>query len=200
MGVVQAPLAIVWGSALSVAEYMAKGREVEVPEQACPDCEVRLRPWGRYERTLRGYEGAIWIRRGRCPECGRTHALLPDFVHARRLYEVEVIGAAIERTAARVGAWRSSVELEVPFSTLRDWRVRCRQRALLLLASLAEHAGKVGAVLGELPTRAVAAMLALLEMVWRWCRERRPEATGGRWRFWNAVCGGWALGRNTSPV
>lgn len=179
---------------------MALGREVEVPELSCPSCGVKLRRWGWYERTLRGVEVPIPIRRGRCPECGRTHALLPDFVHGRRVYAVEVIGAAIEGAAVGLGAWRSSVELDIPYSTLRDWRVRCRQRALLLLSWLAGYGAKVGAVLGELPSRAVAAMVGLLEMVWRWCQKRWPEATGERWRFWNAVCGGWALGRNTSPV
>lgn len=193
-------MAIVWVCALSVAEYMAQGREVEVPKLACPVCEVKLRRWGWYERTLRGVEEPIPIRRGRCPECGRTHALLPDFVHARRRYAVEVIGAVIERAAVEVGPWRSSVELDIPFSTVRDWRVRCRERATLLLAVLAGYAGRVGAVLSELPARAVAAMVALLEMVWRWCRERWPETTGGRWRFWNMVCSGSGLGRNTSPV
>ena len=202
MGVVQAPLAIVWVCALSVAEYVAVGREVEVPELPCPSCGGLLRPWSWYRRGIRegAIEERIWIRRGRCRECGITHALLPDFVHARRLYAVEVIGAAIERAAVEVGPWRSSVELEVPFSTLRDWRVRCRQRVPLLLSRLAGYAVKVGATLGELPVKAVAAMVALLEMIWWWCRERMPKASVGRWRFWNAVCSGWALGRNTSPV
>lgn len=185
-----------------MAEYVAVGREVEVPELSCPGCGVRLQPWSWYRREVR--DGAlrqrIWVRRGRCPRCERTHALLPDFVHARRLYAVDVIGVAIELAAVRVGAWKSSLELGIPFSTLRDWRGRCRQRAPLLLARLAEYAGKVGAVLRELPTKAVAAMVALLEMVWRWCQRRAPTATGWRWRFWNAVCGGWPLARNTSPV
>lgn len=126
--------------------------------------------------------------------------MLPDFVHARRLYAVEVIGDALEQAAEGTGPWRSSVGLEVPFATLRDWRVRCRQRVPVLLAWLAGYGRRIGAVLSELPAKAVAAMVALLEMVWRWSQERLPRAAGGRWRLWNAVCGGWALGSNTSPV
>ncbi len=45
MGVVLAPLAIVWGCPLSVSEYEAAGKLVEVPELTCPGCGVRLRPW-----------------------------------------------------------------------------------------------------------------------------------------------------------
>ena len=53
--------------------------------------------WSGYARWLRrDGEHRIWVRRGRCRACRHTHALLPDFVHARRLDAVEVIGAALE--------------------------------------------------------------------------------------------------------
>jgi putative restriction endonuclease len=43
--------------------------------------------WGGYWRWLRAplLIERIWIRRGRCGVCRRTHALLPDLVLARRL-------------------------------------------------------------------------------------------------------------------
>jgi hypothetical protein len=94
MGVVLAPLAIVWSCPLSVSEYAAAGKLVEVPDLTCPGCGVPLRPWSWYERRIRegGEKGAIWVRRGRCPPCAVTHALLPDFVDEQRLDAVEVIG------------------------------------------------------------------------------------------------------------
>jgi hypothetical protein len=128
-----------------------------------------------------------------------THALLPDFVHERRLDAVEVIGRALEMGAQGMGAWRSSELLELPFSTVRDWRSRCRRRAPELLARLARVGLSVGAQIGELPVRVLAAMVAVLKTVWARCRERQP-ALAGLWRFWNAVCSGRALLRNTSPV
>jgi hypothetical protein len=199
--VVLAPLAIVWGCPLSVSEYEAAGKLVEVPELTCPGCEAALRPWSWYERRIRegGEKRPIWVRRGRCPPCAVTHALLPDFVHERRLDAVEVIGRALEMGAQGVGAWRSSEQLELPFSTVRDWRSRCRRRAPELLAKLARVGLSVGAQIGELPVRALVAMVAVLKAVWARCRERQP-ALARLWRFWNVVCGGRALARNTSPV
>ncbi len=84
--VVQAPLAIVWSCALGVSAYAAAGKLVEVPEQVCPSCGGKLGWWSGYWRKLResGVRVRIWVRRGRCPPCDVTHALLPDFVVERR--------------------------------------------------------------------------------------------------------------------
>jgi hypothetical protein len=85
-----------------VAEYAAAGKRIDVPEQACPVCGDRLTGWSGYRRWLRDDgEYRIWVRRGRCPACRHTHALLPDFVHARRLDVVEVIeGDAVQTVFA----------------------------------------------------------------------------------------------------
>lgn len=194
-------MAIVWGCSLTMSEYAVAGKLVEVPELMCPGCGTPLRPWSWYERWVRegGEKGPIWIRRGRCPPCAVTHALLPDFVQERRLDAVEVTGRALEMGAQGVGAWRSSELLELPFSTVRDWRTRCRRRAPELLAKLARVGLSVGVQMGELPVRTLAAMVAVLKAVWAGCRERLP-GLAGLWRFWNTVCGGRALVRNTSPV
>jgi hypothetical protein len=65
-------------------------------------------------------------------------------------------------------------------------------------AELALLALRVGACIGELPVKPLAALLAVLEAVWRRSRELDP-GIGGRWRFWNAVFSGRGLGTNTSP-
>lgn len=62
--------------------------------------------WGGYWRGLRAplLIERIWIRRGRCAVCRRTHALLPDLVLARWLDGVAVIGHGITlRVIANVG-------------------------------------------------------------------------------------------------
>jgi hypothetical protein len=91
-------LGIVWPCALDVTGYAAAGQRVEVPAQACPDCGRRLVGWGGYWRWARaqpGGEQRLWIRRGRCAACRRSHALVPDFLLARRLDGVEPIGRGL---------------------------------------------------------------------------------------------------------
>lgn len=203
-GVNKTPLAIVFPCALSVSEYAAGGDKVEVGELPCPGCGRRLRPWSGYWRQLRGGgQHRIWVRRGRCPapteRCQKTQALLPEFVVERRLDEVETIGAAAEMAVSRTGHWRSSVELGRPFSTVRDWQKRLRERAPQLLGMLTQQALRVGVEIGELPTRPLAAMVAVLKAVWERSRARSPGVPG-RWRLWNLLCGGRGMSRNTSPV
>lgn len=195
-----APLAIVWPCRLSVADYAAAGKRIDVPTQACPSCGARLMAWSGYRRWLRDDgEYQIWVRRGRCPTCRVTHALLPDFVHARRLDTVEVIGAALELGIAGTGMRTVAARLGLAHSTARDWRRRHRARAPALLAHLAAVAVAAGAELRELPTRAEAAALAALSAISAEARRRFGGRVPGLWRLWNAICGGWALGTNTSP-
>jgi hypothetical protein len=199
--VVQAPLAIVWPCTLSVSEYAAAGKLIEVPEQLCPNCGGSLGWWSGYWRMLRHAGGCvqIWVRRGHCPPCGVTHALLPDFVVERRRYAVEEIGSALEAAADGVSAWRSSEALNLPFATVRDWRKRCRQQASEHLARLSRLALRVGAQIAELPTRPVAALVTALKAVWARSQEREP-GLAGLWRFWNAVFSGRGLATNTEPA
>lgn len=199
---IQAPLAIVWRCAMSVSAYSAAGKQIEIPDAACPSCMTILAPWGWYQRTVRhgGNDHPLLVRRGRCGRCRKTHALLPDFVHARRLYAVEEIGAALDLAATGKGAWSVSVALDRPFATVRDWLSRCRRRGAELLPRVVMVGLQLGAVFGELPTKPVAAVVAALEITWRRSQERSPRTTPTRWRFWNSMCSGSALARNTSPV
>jgi hypothetical protein len=193
-------LAIVWPCRLSVAEYAAAGKRIEVPAQACPDCGRVLTGWSGYWRWLRDRTvQRVWVRRGRCRVCRRTHALLPDLVHERRLDTVDVIGAALVHAIGGLGMRRVAAALDVPASTARDWRRRHRARAPALLALFADLAVRLGDDLADLPATVEAATLAALEAAWRRARERLPDGVGGPWRFWDVVCGGRALGTNTGP-
>ena len=191
---------MVFVCAVSVGDYAAAGKQVEVAEQVCPRCGRRLNWWSGYWRELRwgGRRLEIWVRRGRCPPCEATHALLPDFVVSRRRYAVEEIGAALELGAARVSAWRSSVQRDLPFGTVRDWFRRCRERAAGQVARLSRLGLSVGAQIGELPTRPLVALVAGLRAVWSRSREG-SGGSGDMWRFWNAAFSGRALASNTEP-
>jgi len=108
-----------------VAEYAAAGRSIEVPAQVCPDCGRALTGWSGYWRWLRDRVAHhVWVRRGRCPACRSTHALLPDLIHERRLDTVDVIGAALARSIGGQGMRRLAVAMDVPLSTARGWRTR----------------------------------------------------------------------------
>jgi Domain of unknown function (DUF6431) len=85
-GVRNPPLSIVWRCGLDVVAYLGLGQQIEVGPLACPGCGRRLGGWGGYWRWVRGPGSArLWIRRGRCSTCARSHALLPDFLLERRL-------------------------------------------------------------------------------------------------------------------
>jgi hypothetical protein len=67
-----------------------------VPER-CPhqECRVegRMIRWGRYQRYGQTGEERIRlaIQRVRCQACGRTQALLPDFLHPHRWYVLRLL-------------------------------------------------------------------------------------------------------------
>jgi hypothetical protein len=44
----------VWQCPLDLSAYVALGQQIEVGEQACPDCGQRLGGWGGYWRWVRG--------------------------------------------------------------------------------------------------------------------------------------------------
>lgn len=64
-----------------------------------PDCQAAnaLIRWGTYERQARTGVGVYWIRvqRVRCKACGRTHSLLPDFLHPFRHYVISLLQQVI---------------------------------------------------------------------------------------------------------
>ena len=194
------PLAIVWRSVLDVAAYAQAGRSVAAPASACPDCARALARWGGYWRWARAGEAQrIWIHRGRCAPCARTHALLPDFLLLERLDAAEVFGAAGARGVGGVGMRTIASEAGVPLSTVRGWRSRYRARAAELLAIFGALAVELGDALSELPTSVEAAALAALDSAHHAARTRWPGRLGGMWRFASAVCGGGVLDPHTIP-
>src|SRR5258708_24581983 len=95
---------------------------------------------GGYWRWLRAplLVERIWIRRGRCSACRRSHALLPDLVLVRRLDAVAVIGASVARKlmSGGLGLRPIAEQLAVPHTTVRSSWQRFQTRSPLFLAQL----------------------------------------------------------------
>ena len=197
-------MSIVWRCPLDVSAYVALGQQVEVGEHACPgaDCERRrLGGWSGYWRWVRGPgTGQVWIRRGRCSRCLRSHALLPDFLLERRLDAVEVIGHALALgIVGGLGIRSVADRLGVPMTTARGWRRRFQLRAPALAAALVAVAVHLDPTAVLVSTDGEAAALEALGAAWQRARTRFGEGVPGVWRLCSLISGGQALGTNRGP-
>jgi hypothetical protein len=195
-------MAIIWPYPSSLSSYVTAGQEVAVPPQRCPTCQRWLVGWGGYWRWLRAplLVERIWVRRGRCSTCRRSHALLPDLVLVQRLDAVEVIGRGLALTVmSRRGLRPIAEQLAVPHTTLRSWRQRFRVRSPSLLAQCTSLAvaldGTAVAVNGGVSERTA---LEGLNSAWQRAVARFGERIGSLWSFWSRISGGQALGTHTT--
>jgi len=181
--------------------YLALGQRIEVGEIGCPGCGRRLGGWGGYWRWARGRgSGRLWIRRGRCSACARSHALLPDFLLERRLDKVEVIGRALALSVgAGLGMRRVAERVGVPMTTARGWRRRFQLRAPALAAALVALAVGLNPAPVLLTTNGEVAAIEALGATWQRAYARFGQRTPAVWRLWSLVIGGQALGTNRSP-
>jgi hypothetical protein len=113
-----------------IAAFASSDRVFALPER-CPHpaCQAvnALIFWGTYERrartTLCVY--IILIQRVRCKACGRTHSLLPDFVHPYRHYIIGVLQRVVASyLLAGLGLVRLMDQLVgagPARSTVREW-------------------------------------------------------------------------------
>ena len=157
--------------------------------------------WGGYWRWLRAplLIERVWIRRGRCRVCRRTHALLPDLVLARRLDEVAVVGRGIAlKLTTTFGLRPIAEDLDVPHTTLRTWWRRFQARSPTMLANCIARAVTLDGMPVTLTTAGERAALEALQVAWIRARVRFGGAVGDVWRFWSRISGGQALGTNTT--
>ena len=191
---------IVWPCRLDVSAYAALGREVAPPRVRCPRCGGPTGAWSGYLRHLRDSKlHRIFVPRVRCRRCLRTDALLPWFVTPYRWDSVDVIGAALERSAAGAGVRRIAVALGRPETTVREWCRRFGRVAGSLAVTLLAAAVRMGWSGLDLPTapgpRCVAAVVALASA---WTRRGGPVPA---WRLAALVTGGaWLASNTTSPL
>ena len=171
-------------------------RQLGNGELACPSCWGVLARWGnwvarrvRLPGRLDGEQDRHVVlvpRRSRCRGCGVTHVLLPAWCLARRADAGEVIGLALEASAAGAGHRVIAERLGRPASTVRGW-----------LRSLARRAEQVRSVFTALAASLVTdPPLATRpgpgrQRLTRWRRSRRLP----RRRPW---CRGWARWRGGS--
>ncbi len=194
-------MAIVWPCPLDVDEYEAAGREVEVPRPHCPTCAEPMIFWSWYSRSVRtDADRRILVRRSKCVPCGVSHCLLPAFCLVGRLYAAAVIGSALAAIVIDGELTREVADAAgFPYTTVRDWRRRHRDRARVLAAGFAALAVELGALAPALAALPERAALEALEASWAVARSRFGTAVAGRWRFWSVVSGGEALGTTTHP-
>ena len=195
------PVAIIWPCALSPSGYAAAGKHVVVPAQRCPECLGRLMRWGGYWRWLRAplVVERIWIRRGRCQACRRSHALLPDLVLTRRLDAVEVIGECLALKLVGGRGFRPIAEhLGVPHTTARTWWRRFRVRSSMMVAGCTALAVSLDGTPVMLNTSGERAALDALSVAWRRAQARFGKGIGRIWAFWSRISSGQALGTNTT--
>jgi hypothetical protein len=196
-------VAIIWPCALSASNYAAAGKRILVPAQRCPECLGWLMCWGGYWRWLRAplLVERIWIRRGRCSICRRTHALLPDLVLARRLDEVAVIGRGIAlKVASSVGLRPIAEHLDVPHPTIRTWWRRFLARSPTLLGRCIALAVSLDGTAVKLEAVGERAALEALGVAWHRAQVRFGQRISNVWRFWSRISGGQALGPNTTSL
>lgn len=195
-------MAIIWPCPLAPSSYAAAGQQIALPRLRCPSCQQPLVRWGGYWRWLRVPllgEWRIWIGRGRCSGCRRTHALLPDLVLIRRLDPVDVIGHGLALKVVQGLGLRPVAELlGVPHTTVRMWWRRFRARAPTLTLNCTALAVQLSGVSVQLVAEGEQAALEALAVAWQRARARFGERIGELWSFWSRISGGQGLGANTS--
>jgi len=195
------PMAIVWACPSSVDAYAAQGRSVEVPPARCPTCTATMSPWSGYWRFVReaGRCHHVFVVRGCCQACRRTHALLPAFLVRNRLDVAETIGAVLEVVNARRTGVRPAAKLaEVPHTTARGWVRYFALNASRLAVGFAALCVELGGELGAGADCSARGALAAIDAAWNVAAGLPGWLAVGRWRFCSAVCGGSLIALNTN--
>jgi transposase-like protein len=156
--------------------------------------------WGFYRRHLRTPTSCrqLWVRRQRCSVCRTSHGIFPSFFTFQRFDHVDVIGPGIEAMVAGRGSRPVAAELDLPHSTVRDWRRRFRERSELLAGGIA---AAVVALTGSVPRLSADPERAALEAMaaaWRAAAAHR-RIVGSPFCLANAICGSHLLSTNTHP-
>lgn len=118
----------------SVKQYITAvpfpGRTFALPDRCPhPECHAAgsLIRWGTYVRwaCTAGKDYLIRVQRVRCKVCGRTHSLLPDFLHPYRHYVIRLLQNAIYLyLIVGLGLGRLLQQMSEPgpaHSTVREW-------------------------------------------------------------------------------
>jgi len=172
------------------------------PEARCPACGGELGRWGGYRRWVRRREEVFSLRIARaiCRSCGRTHALLPSFLLARRIDLAEAILDALRMAGEGRGHRSIAAAAAVPEATARGWLRRARRIAAARCAVFAALAFELGARPGRSPpvTGSLAALCEAIGRAYRAARERFGTAAPGSVVVFSVAVSGGLLLANTS--
>ncbi len=116
------------GTIESYVEAKVSSGNTTIPA-CCPHCGAKkgLIRWGLYRRWC--YSGEceyrLVIQRVRCKACGRTHALLPDFLHPYRRYALDMLSAVVQLYLLK-GYTYGRIYTLLPeqgpaYTTIREW-------------------------------------------------------------------------------
>lgn len=191
-------MAIVLPCPLTVHEYAAAARNLELSRPDCPKCDGQMSFWGWYTRQVRvEVDLRLTIRRVRCSACSVSHGLVPEFVAIGRLDSVEVIGEALTEMATGASIAATAEKSGVPFSTVRGWLRRLRRRA----ATLTKGFLRALVALGDLPPRLSSCELqtVLIAASAAAAALSRRSGGGSTWRLANRIVGGHLLTTNIDP-
>lgn len=136
------------------------GHSFSLPDRCPhPDCHVAgaLIRWGTYTRwaCTREADYPIRVQRIRCKDCGRTHSLLPDFLHPYRHYVLallqRIVSLYILAGVSIDGLMERLLGQGPVRSTVREWLTAFAYGAgRLLFAVLSRHLMELSP-LAELP-------------------------------------------------
>ena len=164
---------------MTLARYAPVSREIKPPRPDCPACKAAMRFDGCYRRKVR-QAGAVHekpaVHRVRCPRCRAGHAVLPDFVVARRLDSADVIGAALAAAAGLPVAGRgAALVAAVPARTIRSWRARFTLISMPLAIGFSALAAGRGWQPADLPcVRPAHTAVAAIGAAWHTTRDSLP--------------------------
>ncbi len=135
-----------------IAAFLSQGCPFPVPDRCPhPDCQASgwLIRWGTYGRgALTGEaDHRLRIQRVRCKVCGRTHSLLPDFLHPHRHFAISLLQQVVCLYLLAGLGWRKLMrQMREEYdqgparSTVREWVASFAYGAgYLLLDALLRH-------------------------------------------------------------
>lgn len=195
------------------ADPVVVENQLRTGELKCPDCELRLAPWGhaapRFVRRAAAVVARIRPRRAICSSpagCGRSHVLLPRLCLGRRVDPVTVIWAALLARASGWGWRRICAAAGRPASTVRGWLSRFAEHAEPIRVGFArlEHLANTGADMVRL-TPAASPLADAVSQIGAACAAVRRMAGAvvfevSAAELVAACSGGWLLGMRPPAV
>jgi transposase-like protein len=137
-------MAIIAHLGSTVKEYIETSRQkLAKLEIYCPDhIEILMKPHGQYERGIRGKDVKIQIQRLICPKCGKTVAVLPDFLRPYKQYDANEIESVLLEYDAKTPIY--DIETNASVYTVRRWIKTVRPEAESKVAQLTAMAIEAG--------------------------------------------------------